>query len=230
MPNRKKIEIIRRIQDAGYLCEVDNTPNLNLPKLRIENNPSHSCVFDFCGGMGVILELRISSDGDVQIQDFGDLKLLGRPCNVDWWTSETSQVYKFYQGPEFPRDVVLNDRVGVQVKPGQPLVGFLLGRSTTRIPSMYSHGFKLSLEFSILDGFDTPHTAQLLVTVDDNLCSKIRHQSRGSLYTPRSVNKPKPLDGMENLVPEVQHYENAPGPPERQTTLMKQTSDCPSQD
>jgi hypothetical protein len=34
-------------------------------------------------------------------------------------------------------------------------------------------------------------------------------------------NKPKPVDGMENLVPEVQQCENAPGPTVRQTTLMK---------
>ena len=35
---------------------------------------------------------------------------------------------KFDRGPEYPRDVVLNHRIGVLVKPGQ-------GRSATRIPS-----------------------------------------------------------------------------------------------
>jgi hypothetical protein len=108
MPNREKIDIIRRIQDAGYLREFDNAPHINLPKLKIENNPYESFAFVFCGGMGVILDLRITSDRAVQFQDFGDLELLGRPCNVDWWASEKSDVYKFYLGPEFPRDVVLN--------------------------------------------------------------------------------------------------------------------------
>jgi len=42
---------------------------------------------------------------------------------------------KFDRGPEYPRDVVLNHRIGVLVKPGQPLEGVLLGRSATRIPS-----------------------------------------------------------------------------------------------
>jgi len=121
MPNGKKIEIIRRIQDAGYLREFDHVAHLNLPKLKIENNPYQSFAFDFCGGMGVIIELRITSDRAVQIQDFGDLELLGRLCSVDWWTSEKSEVYKFYRGPEFPRDLVLNHRVGVLVKPGRPL-------------------------------------------------------------------------------------------------------------
>jgi hypothetical protein len=201
MPNGKKIEIIRRIQTAGYLCEIDKTSNLNLPNLKIENNPFHSFAFDFCGGMGVILELRITSDRAVQIQDFGDLELLGQPCNVDWWTGEKSEVYKFYQGPEFPRDVVLNHRIGLKVKPGQPLVGFLLGRSVTRIPSMYSHGFKLSLEFSILDGFDNPHTAQLLVQVDENLCSNIRRPIRSGLFGTRAGNKSVLVDGAEHFAP-----------------------------
>ena len=232
MPNRKKIEIIRRIQDAGYLCEVDNTPNLNLPKLKIENDPFHSFAFNFCGGMGVTLALRITSDRAVHIQDFGDLELPERPCNVDWWVNEGSNFYRFHRGPEYPRDVVLNHRIGEHgmVKPGQPLEGVLLGRSATPIPSQYSHGFRLSLKFSILDGFDTSHTAQLLVPVDEHLCSSSRRPSRGSRYAPRSINESKPVDGMENLVPEVQHYNNAPGPPERQTTLMKQTSHSPSQD
>ena len=200
MPNRKKIEIIRRIQDAGYLREFDHSAHLNLPKLKIENNPLQSFAFDFCGGMGVILDLRITSDRAAQIQDFGDLELSERPCNVDWWTS-TSGVYKFYSGPEFPGNVVLNDRIGVEVKPGRPLDGFLLGRSATRIPPEYSHGFKLPLMLTIVDGFDTPHTAQLLVQVDEHLCSKIRRPIRSSLYEPRSRNKSVLVDGAEHFAP-----------------------------
>jgi hypothetical protein len=202
MPNGKKIEIIRRIQDAGYLREFDHSAHLNLPKLKIENNPYQSFVFAYCGGMGVILDLRITSDGAVQIQDFRDLELLERPCNVNWWTS-TSGVYKFYLGPEFPGNVVLNDRIGVQVEPGRPLDGFLLGRSATRIPSMYSHGLRLPLKFSILDGFDNPHTAQLLVQVDKRicLCSKSRRPIRSSLFGPHSGNTSVLVDGAEHFAP-----------------------------
>lgn len=220
MPNGRKIEIIRRIQGAGYLCKIDTALLFKLPKLKIENNPHQSYVFAFRGGMGIIFDLRITSDRAVYIQDFGDLELLGRPCNVDWWESE-KDVYKFYLGPEFPRDVVLNHRIRVLVKPGQPLDGFLLGRSATRIPSMYSHGFKLPLMLTIMDGFDNPHTAQLLVQVDENLCSKSRRPSRGSLYGPCSGNKTAFGDGVEEVVPEEQQYENVPCPPVRQTTLMK---------
>ena len=83
MPNGKKIEIIRRIQDAGYLREFDHSAHLNLPKLKIENNPYQSFAFDFCGGMGVILELGITSDRAVQIQDFGASNFWG---NRATWT------------------------------------------------------------------------------------------------------------------------------------------------
>jgi hypothetical protein len=200
MPNGRNIEIIRRIHGAGYLREFDYAPHYNLPNVTIENNPMHSFAFDYHGGMGVVLELLITSDRAVLIQDFGDLELLERPCNVDWWVSEESHVYRFYRGPEYPRDVVLNHRRGI-VKPGQPWEGVLLGRSSTRIPSMYSHGFKLPLILTILDGFGTPHPAQLLVQVDEHLCSKIRRPSRGSLYAPCARSKPDLVDGAEHFVP-----------------------------
>jgi len=221
MPNRKKLEITRRIQGAGYLCEIDTALRFNLPKLTIENNPFNSFAFNYCGGMGVILELRITSDRAVHIQDFGDLELLERPCNVDWWVNEESIFYSFHGGPEYPRDAVLNHRIGKHgtVKPGEPLEGVLLGYSATRIPSQYSHGLRLPLMLSILDGSDNPHPAQLLVQVDDNLCSKIRRQSRGSLYGPYSGNKPDLVDGVEDFAPREQQYENVHDPLMRQLRL-----------
>jgi hypothetical protein len=194
MPNRKRTEIIRRILDSGYLCELRDAADPNLPKLKIENNPNESYAFDYCGGMGVILDLQVTSNRAVQIQDFGDLELLGRPCNVDWWASEKSNVYKLYRGPEYPCDVVLNDRTAVLVKPGQPLKGVLLGRSAVPIPSQYSHGFRLGMTLSILDGSDNWHSAQLSVRVDEHLCSKSRTQSRGSLF----ARKREPVNRVED--------------------------------
>jgi hypothetical protein len=201
MPNRKRIEIIHRIQDVGYLREFDTTFYLNLPRLTIDMNPGHSAVFDYHGGMGIILELRITSNRSARIQDFGDLELLGNPCNVVWWASEGSNFYKFDRGPEYPRDVVLNHRIGVVVKPGQPLEGVLLGYSATCIPSQYTHAFKLPLMLSILDGFDTSHSAQLHVQVDEHLCSKIRRRSRRPLYGPYSGNKVDLADQLRTPPP-----------------------------
>jgi hypothetical protein len=75
------------------------------------------------------------------------------------------------------------------VTPGHPWDGFLLGRSATRIPSAYSHGFELSFGFSVLDGFDNPHTAEVLVLVDEQLCVKIR----------RPLRRVSPLAGRDEL-------------------------------
>jgi hypothetical protein len=192
MPNAKNIEIIHRIQAAGYLREFGTTPHLNLPRLTIGMNPLLSFVFDYCGGMGVILDLRITSNRIMRIQDFGDLELLGKKCNVEWWMNEEHNVYRFNHGPEYPRDQVLNHRIGKcgKVKPGDPLEGVLLGWSATSIPSQYSHGLRLPLMLSILDGFDNPHTTQLFVQVDEHLCAKIRRPSQSSLYGPCSHSAP----------------------------------------
>lgn len=76
MPDRRKTEIIRRIQSAGYLREIDSGLRENLPTVRVENNPLQSFAFQYNGGMGVILELRITSDREVRIQEFGDLELV----------------------------------------------------------------------------------------------------------------------------------------------------------
>lgn len=212
MPNGKKIEIIHRIQDAGYLREFDTALHLNLPRLTIEMNPWHSAAFDYRGGMGVILELRITSNRNVRIQDFGDLELLERPCNVVWWVNEGSNFYSFHRGPEFPSDVVLNHRIGKHgtVEPAKPLEGVLLGRASTPIPSQYSHGLQLPLMFSILDGVDKWHSAQLHVPVDEYLCSKGLRVSRSSLYGAYSGNKPDLVDRLEDLAPkkrkQVDHH------------------------
>lgn len=187
MPRRDRMEIIRRIQKSGYLCEFDIADHFNLPKLTIENNPDHSFVFVFYGGMGFIFELRITADQVLEIQDFGDIELSGQRCNVDWWLSETT-IYKFDRGPEYPRDVVLNHRKGI-VKPGRPLEGILLGRSLSPIPRLYSHGFQLPLTFSIIDGFDNGHSAKLFAKVDDNLWFKHPNPARTSLFEPRSGEK-----------------------------------------
>lgn len=214
MPNGRKIEIIHRIQNAGYLREFDTALHLNLPRITIEMNPWHSFVFEYRSGMGVILEVRITSNRNVCIEDFGDLELLARPCNMVWWVNEGSNSYKFDRGPEYPHNGVLNHRIGKHgtVELARPLEGALLGYSATRIPSQYSHGFKLPLIWTILNGFATPQTTQLNVQVDDCLCSKIRRPSRISLYAPCSGDKaPQRRDQDDKNGSEVDSAEPQPG-------------------
>jgi hypothetical protein len=217
MRNAKKLDIARRIQGAGYLRECI----LCLPTLEIENNPFHSFVFDYFGGMGVILELRIASKNRMMlIQDFGDLKLGGKMCEVDWLENGEWDVYEFTRGPTYPRCGVLNHRTGARgvVKPGQPLEGVLLGRSVIPFSPRYLHGLRLAMEFAILDGFDTWHPADLIVQVDDHLCPKIRPSRRGSLFEAAKVSESERENIAGDLVNNVQDHQKDTRVPIPQTT------------
>jgi hypothetical protein len=198
MTSGKKKDIMRRILAAGYLPEIDSELRQSLPNVTIENNPMESFAFEYNGAMAVILELRITSDREVRMQDFGDLEFQGRPCNVVWLETE-KDIYRFRRGPQYDRVDVLNHRLGAVVKPGFPLEGVLLGWSTTRIPSQFSHGLTLPLTLSILDAFDTVHTAELVVQVDETLWSKPREVRHGSLYAPLPGKKSDPAGGVEHV-------------------------------
>jgi len=190
MQNGKNAEIVRRIQESGYLREFDSGTKIHRPKPTIECNPYESYAFAFRRGMGFILDLRISSEAKILIRDFGDVELEKEYCDVQWLESN-ADIYRFCGGPEFPRDIVLNHRRGATVIPGKPLEGFLLGRSNRTIPSIYSGGFALTFEFSILDGFDIVHTAQLLARVDEHLHTEIKRPIRRSLFASK-----KPTDNV----------------------------------
>jgi hypothetical protein len=198
MQNRKNAEISGRIQESGYLCECDYGETLKRPELKIKCNPYESYAFPFRGGMGLIFDLRISSQSKILIQDFGDLEFENKYCNVDWRASE-ADINRFTGGPEFPREIVLNYRKGATVMPAKPFEGFLLGRSNRPIPSIYSAGFRLTFTFSILDGFDVSHTAQLFAIVDEHLHTEIKRPIRSSLT---AINNPKEGDKINNVVPD----------------------------
>jgi hypothetical protein len=70
--------------------------------------------------------------------------------------------------------------------------------------------------FSIQDEFDTWHPAQLLVQVDDNLCSKDRRRSPSSLYEPCSGKKIDLEDGVEGFAINEKQNEDLHGPLGRQ--------------
>ena len=61
---------------------------------------------------------------------------------------------------------------------------------------------------TIVDGFDTPHTAELVVPVDEHLCSKAPRPVRSTLYAPRAGHKREPVDKTEHVEPEGQEHEN----------------------
>jgi len=149
------------------------------------------------------------SDSRRILADFliGDLELPERPGNMDWRLNEESNGYNFCRGPEYPRDVVLNDRLGKHgiVKPGKPVTSVLLGRSATPIPSQCSHGLKPPLIFSILEGFNKWHRAQLLLPVDVFVSIRLETVPRNSTKCGVRTGPGLALGSNGNLNPRTQN-------------------------
>ena len=188
MKQKAQADIIRRIQSVGYLNEIETTELLNVPKITIENNYINSTAFALGRGTGFFIELRISSDRSVHIAEFGQLEFTGEPWDVDWWIEEEYPIYSLlYKRLEFPRDVVLNHRVGKLglIGPGVPLEGILLGTCLQSVPSAPSDmsPFSLSARLSIVDGFGTCHWGQLQLHFDHRL-GALPKRKKSSLFGP----------------------------------------------
>src|SRR5215467_15070864 len=139
MSKKSQSEVIGRIQAVGYLNEIETTELLDIPTITIENNYINSAAFTLGRGTGFFIELRISSDRPVHIAEFGQLELGGESWGVDWWIEEEYPIYSLlYQRLDFPRDVVLNHRVGKLglIRPGVPLEGMLVGTCSRSVPSI----------------------------------------------------------------------------------------------
>jgi hypothetical protein len=188
MQKRTKLETIRRIQETGYLREIDTHQSLNTPKLMLRYDRGNSVAFCWGGGTGFILYLSIITDRPTRLMEFGDLKLAGQLLSVDWWEVEDKvEIYRFYggRGSEFHKNIVLNHRVGNQglVRPGNPVEGWLLGRCFKSLPATCRDGSDLTATLSIVDGFGTVHVPELSLRFDPTLNIELA-RVRSSLYGP----------------------------------------------
>jgi hypothetical protein len=212
MPRKARVDVIRGIQAVGYLTEIDTTHLLNLPKLTIESNLINSMAFGLGSGTGLILELRMLADRPTHIAEFGEFELAGEAWGVDWWAEEESPVYKFYTGLDFPRDVVLNHRVGKQglVKPGIPMEGLLLGRCQHSVP-IDLRPFDLAARLSIVDGFQTCHRGELSMRFDTEFGVALRRRA-SSLFEPADSIYERPSRGGADLENNEPRARNLPSP------------------
>jgi hypothetical protein len=220
MYRKARVDIIREIQEVGYLTEIDAARVLNLPKLTVECNLTNSFAFGWGGGSGLILELRILADRSTYIAEFREFELAGEVWDVRWMEEE-SPLYKFCRGLDFPRDVVLNHRVGKHglVKPAIPLEGLLLGTCSQSVPPHLRRS-DLSARLSILDGFQTCHRNKVSLWFDPGLVatSKRRHSS---LYEPEDVLGCCAPDNLEQTT-------NSPPIDEESTKWVKRSEERPS--
>ena len=155
MSKKVPAEIIREIQAVGYMADVNTLGGRKFPKITVESNIT-SVVFALGSGTGIMLELRISTDRPLNLVEFGQFDLAGRPFDVDWWIEEEAKLYSLYYGHNYPQTIVLNHRIGKQgrIRPGLPMIGYLLGRSRQSVPlNLRSSEFPASL--AIEDEFQT---------------------------------------------------------------------------
>lgn len=197
MNNKARVDVIRQIQEVGYLSEIDTAQLSNTPKLIVNSNPEQSVAFKLGWVTALYLDLHITANRPIRIMEFGNLKIGGHELNMNWWVHE-GPVYRFYGkvGPEFPWNVVLNHRVGDKglVRPGIPMDGFLLGRCSTSLALSDLQGFCLPATLSILDG-ENVHFAEVSFRFDQSLDIKIA-RPRSSLFgtSTESSNRPPEED------------------------------------
>ena len=186
MQKRTNPETIRRIQETGYLSEIDSYQSRNTPKLTLWHDPGNSVAFCRRGGAGFIFYLSIATDQQIRLMEFGDLEVAGQRFDVDWWDQEDRfDIYRFdgRKGPEFHKNSVLNHRVrdlGL-LRPGNPMEGWLLGRSFTPLPPSCCDGSDLTAILSIVDGYGTVHAGDLSLRFDPTLNIELA-RVRSSLY------------------------------------------------
>ncbi len=197
MPAKPQSDLIRRIQETGYLRDLDTSPKLN-PPLRIEHHDSHSFMFRCGHSTGIILQLRITAQRRTRIMEFLDLVVGGVTLDVDWWVSESPHPYRFSgnRGPEFPWDSVLNHRVGEEglFHPGNPVEGFLTGRTLTTLPLSFYDGLDSLASLSFDTGTGEVHRAELSLRFDHSIivpAQRAQNSLYGSLY-PTRREQPEP--------------------------------------
>jgi hypothetical protein len=155
MCRRASRSVIRGIHEVGYLNEISDLANIGMPRITVSNNLNNSFVFE-SGITCIVLELRISADRPVYIQEFGAFKIAGQDYNVDWFIEEQSSCYIFSRTHDYPSDVVLNHRVGSRghIVPGRRMEGLLLGRSEQSVPVELRNSY-LDASLEIDNGFQT---------------------------------------------------------------------------
>ncbi len=190
MQKKTTVDTLRRIQEVGYLREIDPSQRLNTRRLDVKSNPVHSTAFKFGPGTGFFFDLLITANRRIRIMEFGNLKLGRQELDMDWWVNEEPHVYRFYRNNsfEFQWDNVLNHRLGDRglVCPESPMDGFLVGKCSTCLPWRDLQGFPLPATLSILDGTENVHLAEVSFRFDKSLNIEFAGR-RSSLFEPRSV-------------------------------------------
>jgi hypothetical protein len=175
MCQNKKSELFRRIAAAGCPIDVDLQAPATPEDLIIKQKGDADLFAMGRGGACLsIYMLLASAKGQITVAELGDVIAPWGPLAVTWLDtpSASSQKYRPYQLPngfEFPREDVLNDKVGEEGKTlrrGEHIEGFALGYTATPIPEAYLDGISVAAEFFVVDVLGREHRGRVQFVVD----------------------------------------------------------------
>lgn len=207
--SRSKQELFRRIKASGCPIEVD-IPADDLSRELTITQTGEATLFDLGdGGTALSLWMRFGRKipGQLAIAEFADVFLPWGPLSVIWLDPLPQTgwpTYRLPNGFDFPRDDVLNDRLGgngLCVRSGRFVEGFVLGSTETRIPARYSTGDFLDAEFAVLDGTGRDFRGEVQLVVDRSTATATRPRparSGGGLYAPNE--RPLRVEGVPNRI------------------------------
>lgn len=208
---REQWELLCRIAAAGCPIDVDLRTPATSEDLIISQE-AEANLFDM-GRRGACLSLYIlvaSARGRITIAEFGDVIAPWAPLRVTWLSPlpDSSRAYPYVLPNrfEFPRDTVLNDKLGETGKTlqrGQHIEGFALGYTPIPIPEIYVHGSPVDAEFSVFDVLGEEYRSPVKFLVD-RLCGGVQQRSARTgqgLYGPTERPRPSDVDQLGTSQP-----------------------------
>lgn len=145
--NREKCEILSRIRAAGCPTEIEAPILASKAEVAIIQTDGAYLFDTGARGIGIALWVRLARErpGQITVAEFGDIYLPWRTLGVMWlgWPPQSClPLYRLPNGFDFPADDVLNhrlDKVGLRLRRGQFVEGYILGTTVGRIPERHIH-------------------------------------------------------------------------------------------
>jgi hypothetical protein len=191
----------RRLMEAGCPLDPEVEHQVREAQQDLEIHQSgtriQTWMFDLkSGGMGLVLSCGIFNRAvrNLHVQQFR-VRLPWDDPNFDWLEdphhkSPREEFYEFPRSYEFPRDVVLNHRIGCQgllIPPGAVLDGYLLGAGLMPIPEQYVHRQGMNIHLEVFDSGGREYGGEFQVVVDREWKMARAKQVRASKCTGRLV-------------------------------------------
>lgn len=175
MRYEERLRRLEWLRDAG--CPIDEP---FLSELKVFQVGKSFISVTHRHGLGLVLDIGFCCQAALTLASLGNVRLPWGSLNALWLQPKdgmpASTPYRMVDGTIFERDAVLNHRIasGLELRPRKPVVGLLLGISSTRIPVGYSHIRRFEGEIEIYDVMGGLHKGA--VSFDIHLHEQGRYQ------------------------------------------------------